>query len=206
MKRDVGPHIADDVLEKYVMNTLAEQDVGPVEEHLLVCSDCQERVTETEEFIQVTKAALRDGEHKPAARAARAGGHGGVLHSWFTLPLLSAAVAAVVLGFVLPRHAVIPQAGPNQVRLYAMRGSDSLKHALAGEPLTVDLEASELSPALRYRVNVVNSEGKQVWSGLAEQVGSDIRITLDPAPRPGRYWFRVYRDTDLVREYGLELQ
>src|SRR5579872_6026236 len=81
MGRDIGPHIADDVLEKYVMNNLAEQDLGRVEEHLLVCSDCQERAVETEEFIQITKAALRDRERKPVIRAARSGGNGGVLHS-----------------------------------------------------------------------------------------------------------------------------
>jgi len=206
MTRDIGPHVADDVLEKYVMNTLSEQDVGPVEEHLLVCPACQDRVLETEEFIQVTKAALRDSQRRPAVRAARASGHDGILHSWFTLPLLSAVVAAVVLGFVLPRHSVIPQTAPNEVRLFAMRGSDSLVHAQAGEPLTVNLEASELSPAVRYRVTVVDSAGKQVWTGMAGQIGRDIRISLDPAPHPGRYWFRVYRDNDLVREYGLELQ
>jgi len=39
---DVQKHITGDTLERYVMNRLSESEFEPVEEHLLVCSNCQD--------------------------------------------------------------------------------------------------------------------------------------------------------------------
>jgi hypothetical protein len=50
-------HVADDVLEVYALGTLPEHECAPVEEHLLLCTVCQIRLEETDEYIQVVKTA-----------------------------------------------------------------------------------------------------------------------------------------------------
>ena len=48
----------DDLLENYAMGKLSDQESEPVEEHLLLCSVCQERLDNLDDFIQVIKTAL----------------------------------------------------------------------------------------------------------------------------------------------------
>ncbi|MBN9658610.1 MAG: hypothetical protein J0H49_10565 [Acidobacteria bacterium] len=50
-------HISDDWLERYSMRTLHESHMPWVEEHLLVCRECQARLKATDEYISATKAA-----------------------------------------------------------------------------------------------------------------------------------------------------
>src|SRR5258706_3086931 len=88
MKLDFGPHVAEDVLERYLMNRITEAEKATVEEHLLVCSSCQTQTEETEAFILAARVALREPFRKPAMRAARAGTSGARL-SWFAGPVIS---------------------------------------------------------------------------------------------------------------------
>lgn len=60
-------HISEELLDDYALGRLSEPDVAPVEEHLLICAFCQERLQLTDEFI----AALREAV---AGRKRRAGG------------------------------------------------------------------------------------------------------------------------------------
>jgi len=50
-------HIAEDVLEQYAMSKLGEAEVIPVEEHLLICEQCRERVAWLDEFVRSMRAA-----------------------------------------------------------------------------------------------------------------------------------------------------
>jgi hypothetical protein len=61
-------HFPDDVFEKYAMETLPTLDYGPLEEHLLLCTTCQMRLIEVEEFVLVIRAALRELATHPHAR------------------------------------------------------------------------------------------------------------------------------------------
>lgn len=51
-------HFPDDVLENYAMGKLSDQESEPLEEHLLLCSVCQERLEELDGFVQTIKTAL----------------------------------------------------------------------------------------------------------------------------------------------------
>jgi hypothetical protein len=62
-------HVTDDTLERYAMESLRGSESEPLEEHLLVCSECQERLDAELEFVAaMTSAAakIRDGEGDPA--------------------------------------------------------------------------------------------------------------------------------------------
>ena len=61
-------HFPDDVLEKYAMGTLSNLDYGPLEEHLLLCTTCQTRLAEVEEFVLVIRVALAQLALNPHAR------------------------------------------------------------------------------------------------------------------------------------------
>ena len=50
-------HPDDEIIERYAMNRLEEPELGEVEEHVLICEPCQDRVAEAEEFATVMRAA-----------------------------------------------------------------------------------------------------------------------------------------------------
>jgi len=52
------PHVSADKLEKYALARGSGTGFAKVEEHLLICSACQERLSGIDEFIAVLKTAL----------------------------------------------------------------------------------------------------------------------------------------------------
>ena len=51
-------HIEDDLIERYSMGRLTEPELSEVEEHLLICTQCQERVEAEDRFTRAARAAL----------------------------------------------------------------------------------------------------------------------------------------------------
>jgi anti-sigma factor RsiW len=52
-------HLTEDLLEQYVLAKLPESDLEPVEEHLLTCQDCRDRLIDVERFVTTIQAAAR---------------------------------------------------------------------------------------------------------------------------------------------------
>jgi anti-sigma factor RsiW len=50
-------HIDEESLDSYAMGRLAENESAPIEEHLLVCGECQERVADTDQVVSLLRAA-----------------------------------------------------------------------------------------------------------------------------------------------------
>src|SRR5215471_11988350 len=61
------PHIEEDLLDQYAMGTLPGEAVAEVEEHLLLCSFCQKRLKETDEFLPIFRAAVTEVVPRPAS-------------------------------------------------------------------------------------------------------------------------------------------
>ena len=53
-------HATDDTMERYAMRTLPEPEAGPLEEHLLIYSECRDRLESTDEFVATMKAAATE--------------------------------------------------------------------------------------------------------------------------------------------------
>jgi anti-sigma factor ChrR (cupin superfamily) len=51
-------HPSADLMETYLMGQLSEPYADVLEVHLLVCDDCRQLCSETEEHIQTVRAAL----------------------------------------------------------------------------------------------------------------------------------------------------
>jgi anti-sigma factor RsiW len=66
-------HIADDDLEAYSLGRLSAAASAPVEEHLLGCARCQDRLARWDEYIGAMRGAGRLLRTSPFARTA--GGH-----------------------------------------------------------------------------------------------------------------------------------
>ena len=50
-------HIPDETLEQYSMQMLAKPNLRVVEEHLLICTECRDRLQTTDEFVVSMKLA-----------------------------------------------------------------------------------------------------------------------------------------------------
>jgi Putative zinc-finger len=58
MNASVDRHCPDGAWEKYAFGMLSEGECEPVEEHLLICSACQDSLAEADEYVRVVKGAL----------------------------------------------------------------------------------------------------------------------------------------------------
>ncbi len=60
-------HFPDDAWEEYAMGMLSEENCTALEEHLLICSRCQDRLAELDKYTQIVRAAVALQERKPNA-------------------------------------------------------------------------------------------------------------------------------------------
>ena len=74
MDNEAGPHIQVETLEKYCRDELSAKKCASLEEHLLICEGCRQRLVDTETFVAAMRGAaaqLRKAAGKPAAKPAR---------------------------------------------------------------------------------------------------------------------------------------
>jgi len=58
MNTKVDRHYPDGSWEEYALGMLSDEDCKLLEEHLLICSACQDLLAEVDEYIRVVKTAL----------------------------------------------------------------------------------------------------------------------------------------------------
>jgi hypothetical protein len=64
-----------------------------------------------------------------------------------------------------------------------------------------------LAADLSCRAEVVNSSGRQVWSGNVRIADQSLSIQVDGPLRAGAYWVRLYSSAgQLLREFGLRVE
>jgi hypothetical protein len=196
-------HLDGDVLELYAMGRLSEAASEPVEEHILVCETCQERLTEAESYVRAMRGALdksqQAGQTHPFLNRVR---------GFFEMPQLawgSVGVAACAAAVFLSTMVMKRDGPPVAVSLSAMRGADAV--VAAGGPLDLDLDMNGL-PAASYRVEVVDASGKPIWSVATSAVQNGrLRTRVGKRLAPGQYFIRVNpADGSTAREYGLSVK
>jgi anti-sigma factor RsiW len=65
-------HISEDELDRYAARSLPESEAAAIEEHLLICEFCQDRLQLTDEFVAALRAATHERNLK--SRRLRRGG------------------------------------------------------------------------------------------------------------------------------------
>lgn len=196
-------HPSEDLLEQYALGRLAEAQVAPLEEHLLLCSQCQTALTQADDYVQLMKHAMSQreaGEGQPKRKQ---------WAFWTWPPVWVAAVAAACLmGVVYLRHA---PAGPAAtVLLNSLRGGQregsAANHAPSGKPLRLGVSVADLPVAESYRLEVVEQSGRQVWTGTARREGGQVGAEVHAGLAKGLYWVRIYSPSALLNEFALRVE
>jgi len=173
--------------------------MAPIEEHLLLCTQCQETLARVDTFIATMKSAAATVEAPlPETFWSR----------WLGTPrriAIAFGTAALVVGVAVaaalyPSRTSLNPAPVALVALQSFRG-DIVQTAPAGRPLELRVPASDLPARVGFRLEVVTSSGAMVWNG-------------DPGDRrllkgltAGAYFVRLYdANGELQREYSLRVE
>jgi hypothetical protein len=204
-------HFDEDILESYAMGHLSETKACGLEEHLLICHSCQNRLERTDDFIRSFRlAATVKRPSTPGRQEAVSGGGGWFSWFWGWRPLPVGAVmvmAALAVAMLAPRQT--GWQGESTIALTAMRGSAGIALAPAGRRLRLDLDTTAL-PGASYRVELADARGRTIWQSTVSKSPEDGRIqaSVGRAAPAGLYWVRLYDPMtgQLAREYGLRAQ
>jgi len=193
-------HISEELLERYSLQQLSEEQMAPVEEHLLICSLCQLHLNEVDEYIGATKIAARQiTEKKASFRELRQPRRRSRLALTLTGGTL---VAALLVLMYFGRPHPVP---PSEVTLIATRGAPTVAAGTAHTALIIHASAPDIPAGSQVRLELADSRGEIVWQGAGETERGQITVQIKPPLDPGLYWFRVYENGLLLQEYGLRV-
>jgi hypothetical protein len=205
----VPVHPTEDLLEEYSFGRVLEPALAPLEEHLLDCILCQDRLLAVDEYTALMKAGMASLERereaaRPAPRLAfpRLAG----------FPVVLAAAAMLALAGVTLSWRAQPSSAAGStatvVKLTALRGGDGdgVARAPYGGPLELIVDGTDLPAAIGYRLEVVSSSGRPLWSGAAHSAAQSLSARVTTRLAPGAYWVRLYCGDQLRREFGLRIE
>lgn len=189
-------HIEDDQLDQYALGVLAGTDVADLEEHLLLCAECQSRLAAVDDFVKLFRSAAAQSDVRPRRK-----------DSILRRPVvLWPAVAAMAAGLSL---LVVNQrdfsGSTPTVYLQALRGPESAAQVAAGKPVEVVFDFEASGNADGYQAQVVDSLGHEIVQ-LAPYTRDGKLAVRVKGLRSGSYWVRLYRKGagELLSEYALQ--
>ena len=191
-------HYTDDELELYSLGRLTEERTAMLEEHLLLCVSCQDRLDHAETFALAMRHAIKSEPAGPIRENWRA---------WFRLPAIRAvagfAMAVLIAGFywnsIGEKPGTVISTSLASLQLTATRG-ESPAIRPAGE---TELTLTDAPAGLELHAEVVNSSGAAVWNGTPSSEGG---IRLQKSLPPGDYFVRLYgQGGKLLHEYGFRV-
>jgi len=233
MSTDARPsvlvHASEELLEEYTFGRIREPQLGWLEEHLLICPQCQSELDDIEEYKVFMKAGLAAFESERLAAASPRGlqvclrssvrSRSSVrerlwLHfAWPRMPgakiLLAAAALLVLAGTAVAWRMQLAEtmAPIATVRLIALRGGEGdVSRAPSGRRLELVFGRTDLPADLFFRAEVVNSSGRQMWRGSVRIADQNLSIRVGGPLPAGTYWVRLYSSAgQLLREFGLSV-
>jgi len=208
-------HATEEILEEYSFGRIYEPQLGLLEEHLLICPQCQSLLSDVDEYASLMKAGLASLQLERQASPVSTAGAASLLR--LALPQRSAAnlllVSAILLTMV-GATAVFRRMQSSEdrlpaanVTLIALRGGEGdVARAPSSRPLNLVFDRTDLPPDLSYRAEVLSSAGRQVWSGNVQIADQSLSARVDAPLRAGVYWVRLYSSGGrLLREFGLNI-
>jgi hypothetical protein len=204
LSESASAHESDDQLELYALDRLNDSETIRVEEHLMVCEPCRERLEEIAAFALAIRDVLK--EHpEPSSEPANTWWER-LREKWLGLPVwkpqfaLAAVAAVLVAGLAVSIHSAggggnLPAVA--SLQLTVIRGAIPTVQASRELDLTLaDIPAT----ANPLRFEILDHAGSPVWSG-APDAERHLRVTRRLAQ--GSYLARVYdAPGKLLREYG----
>lgn len=190
-------HQSNERLELYALNRLSDSDVIQIEEHLLACDSCRDRLEHNATFAVALGDELKS---SPAFEASRSGWFNWIRPQFAFAGALAVAILAVVL---LWNHnsGLAPVA---TIQLTAIRGAAPTVHAAR----ELDVSFKDANPATSSpTVEIVDANGSKVWSGVPEIVEGVRRVRIRKVLASGDYLARYYDSPgNAPREYAFTVQ
>ena len=195
--KDIHRHPDVEDLEQYSKGMPTLEATALIEEHLLICEACRDRLLETDDYLLSMRTAAE--QLRRDERAAR--GRQWRIPAWFPA---FAAVACGLLLVVATLRLARPPGPAVGIALTAMRGNGAGSRAPAGRQLVLHPDLTGLAEDSSYRVEIVDQTGHKVRQGRLARRQNGIAV---PGLSAGLYFVRVYLPGgELLREYGLEIQ
>jgi len=204
-------HIETEDLELYAMGRISEERSAVLEEHLLLCAQCQDRLEEMDRFLKAFRQAAAQ---EPLPALSLAGRVREFFASWviarpsYALGAVATAVLAVVL--LVPRQAETVL-GTYSVTLDSTRGESlaGIVTAPANHRLQLSLDLRGVPVRDRYTVTIASATGDILFTSSAEPAGGRLGVNTQSGLKPGDYWIRIAEPGTppaLLREFGLQVK
>jgi hypothetical protein len=205
MQLDQNIHAVDEVLESYAMGTLPEPSLAELEEHLLVCDHCRERLVDAEAYVTAMRSAAGGLDQRDESRKvfwSRASGRWSFRKLGWAMAIVSLVLAGAALRLLLTPSQIRP---PVAIVLETSRGSQ-LQRVPAGSPLDVTLDMRGLPAFPNYEMQMVDAGGVILDTSAVGPQGKFAK-RISKRLRRGTYFIRLYSpSSELLREYGLQVE
>jgi anti-sigma factor RsiW len=194
------PHIDEELLDQYALGSLGRELLPAVEEHLLVCPDCQTRLAAADEFLGLFRVAATLPDARRRTFPSR-------LFSARVLTWAGAAAMVVTVFFLMSGAFRQSPVAPAMVFMHGLRGPEAAAAIPAGKPARLVFDLTPTGTAQDYEVRIVNLLGTQVLAAPVELSDGHLSILIRK-PKFGSYWVRVYRkaNRELIAEFGLRAE
>lgn len=192
------------------MGRMSEEQSVRVEEHLLLCADCQDQLQEFDDFLQALRhAAVKVPTVQPSLGARiREFFHSLVpVRPTYALGAVAAGVLAIVMLVPRPEQQAL---GTYAVNLESTRGDNGIGvTAPANYRLQLSLDLRGIAERENYSVTIATASGDSVFTTRATPAGARLPVLADRPLRPGEYWVRVSEPAAphaLLREFSLTVK
>jgi len=203
MQLSANGHASEESLESYALGSLGEPALGELEEHLLLCSLCQDQLKEIDAYHAAMKSAAARLEGQDESRKklwTRVSGAMTFRRLGWVMGLVAIALGGLALRVWLTPTALTPAVA---LVLETSRGSE-VRHAPARRPLELSLDVKGLPAYPLYAVETVDAVGQVQAQSTAAVSEGRVKMSLSQGLRPGNYFARLYSPShELLREYGL---
>lgn len=197
-------HPEEDVLERYAMNRLGEPALGALEEHLLLCESCQERLDEVTEYVGVVREATANAA---VAVPAEAAWRRWLRLDWLPMPVPAMAGVALVVAamFLWQPWQTTKPAEWRTVELATLRGEAAGQKGVAGFALHLRLDVAGVE-AGGATAQVVTATGSSVTELPVTLAGGKAELRYAAGLKAGQYWVRLKQGGETIREYSLVVE
>jgi len=199
MATDRKAHPDDEALELYALGRLDEPELGELEEHILICAGCQDRLDQATEFANLMREATAKVASAPEPEPAW---KKWFRFDWMPMPAMAGAMAVLFAVMMWQPWQQKPPAQWQTVELETVRGEANGAAGAAGAALHLKMDVAGLD-ATGATAQIVTAGGETVSEVPVDEAGGKAEIRYEKGLSAGRYWVRLRKSGETIREFAL---